>query len=370
MPTSGRCRASDLGLRFGDLARGPLNAITDVAPVRVGHATVIADGPRPARTGVTAILPHPDGLNRDLFAGFHRFNGYGEMTGVHWIEEVGLLASPILLTGTYSVGLVRDVLIAMAAEQGRPDRWHEAVVAETLDGRLNDAPAQHVTRAHVAAAIAAATTSDIGAPVAEGGVGGGTGMVCHQFKGGIGTASRVAEAAGDRFVVGVLVQANYGARHQLTIAGMPVGRMIPLSEVPAPIPADGSAAGSIIIIVATDAPLIPPQLTRLAQRATIGLARVGGLGHNGSGDLFLAFSTAQTVPAGRGPHALVHGLSMVPNEAIDPLFAATADATEEAIVNALCAAETMTGRRGTTAHALPLERLREALAARPGPPGG
>ena len=360
MSPSDRCRAADLGLRFGDLERGPHNAITDVAPVKVGHATVVADGPRVARTGVTAVLPHPDILNRDLFAGFHRFNGYGEMTGIHWVQEAGVLAAPILLTGTYSVGLARDVLIAMAAQQARPDRWHEPVVAETFDGRLNDAPAQHVTRAHVEAAIAAAADG----PVAEGGVGGGTGMVCHQFKGGIGTASRVAKVAGQRFTTGVLVQANYGTRRQLTIGGVPVGRLIPTSEIPAPQPTDTGTGGSIIIIVATDAPLIPPQLTRLAQRATVGLARLGGLGHNGSGDLFLAFSTAQAlpVPPGSGGRSLIEGLSMVPNEVINPLFAATADATEEAIVNALCAAETMTGLGGATAHALPLDRVRGLLA--------
>ena len=331
-------RAQDLGLRIGGLEPGRNDAITDVGGVTVGHTTVVEGDT--VRSGVTVLIP-PE---TPLFAGCHRLNGNGELTGLEWVRESGMLTTPIGITNTFSVGVVRD---AIAAESADDDAWALPVVGETYDGFLNDARAQRVTAEHAHAAIAAAR----GGPVAEGNVGGGTGMICHGFKGGIGTASRIAEDV----TVGVLVQANHGRRARFRVNGVPVGERIG-ERIPTPNYDEGS--GSIIGIVATDAPLLPHQCDRLAQRAGLGVARMGGLGENSSGDLFLAFAT--------GNRALERGdedtsLSMRANERLTPLFEAVVDATEEAILNALLAAETMTGRAGHTACALDHELLLEAL---------
>jgi len=363
-------RARDLGIGVGDGTPGPANAITDVAGVRVGHETLVhGNGPLvtgrgPVRTGVTVILPH-DGIGREpLFAGCHRLNGNGELTGLEWIRESGLLTTPVAITNTHSVGVVRDALIGYEVRSRDPGdvHWSLPVVGETWDGMLNDINGFHVKPEHVFSALDRAT----GGPVAEGNVGGGTGMVCHEFKGGIGTASRIT---GHGFTVGVLVQANHGRREYLRVNGVPVGEAIPRSEVPSPYdaetPASAPGSGSIIVIVATDAPLVPNQCDRLAQRAGLGIARMGGMGHNSSGDLFLCLSTANrgVIPdaeeQGVGPvRTAVERLS---DAYIDELFDAVVQATEESILNALVAAETMTGRDGITAHALPHDRLVEAL---------
>ncbi len=354
-------RARELGITIGQLPPGPLNAITDVGGVRVGHTTlIVGEGPLvvgqgPVRTGVTVIVPHAGHLGTDpLFAGCHVLNGSGEMTGLIWVNEAGLLASPVAITNTLAVGVVRDALIAHDAGRGAPD----AVVGETWDGWLSDIYGGHVRAEHAVAALEAAT----GGPVPEGCVGGGTGMICHDFKGGIGTASRVLPVNGGGWTVGVLVQANHGQRRLLRIDGVPVGRAISGDEVPLPwdAPAGG---GSIIVVVATDAPLLPGQCRRLAQRATIGIARVGGLGENGSGDIFFAFSTANRDLEAPRPAGEPVPVRMLPNDALTPLFEAVAEATEEAIVNALCAATTMTGVDGRVAHAIPLDRLRAVMAA-------
>ncbi|MCC6626237.1 MAG: P1 family peptidase [Chloroflexi bacterium] len=362
-----RQRARDLGIRIGHLPTGPLNALTDVAGVRVGHTTLIRGdgalrvGAGPVRTGVTVVLPHGGAVRADpVFAGAHVFNGNGEMTGLAWVEESGLLTSPIAITNTHSVGVVRDAIIRFSVERGRMGAyaWSLPVVAETYDGGLNDINGMHITAEHVYAALDAAD----GGPVTEGCIGGGTGMTCHQFKGGIGTASRQTPAARGVWTVGALVQANYGRRDLLRVDGVPVGREIGLDRVPAPgRPADLPAgSGSIIVVLATDAPLLPTQCRRLAQRATVGLARVGGIGADSSGDLFLAFSTGN-----RGLDTPdVDGtlpVRMLPQPAMTPLFEAAAEATEEAIVNALCMATTMTGINGVVSHALPLDLLVDAM---------
>ena len=261
-----RRRLRDLGITVGRLPTGKLNAITDVAGVRVGHCTVVRDTPRLSRTGVTAIWPSDDPWGSELFAGTYSFNGCGEFTGWIWLEESGCLTSPIMLTGTHSVGAVRDALINIAEERGHPAHWHLGLVGETYDGFLSDAYANAVQKREVEAALDTATAG----PVPEGCVGGGTGMNCHEFKGGIGTSSRVVEIAGERYTVGVLVQANYGVREELSIDGVPVGREIGVDVVPSGRRDAVSNAGSILIIVATDAPLLPHQCKRLAQRATIG----------------------------------------------------------------------------------------------------
>jgi D-aminopeptidase len=371
-------RARDLGVIIGTGSPGPLNAITDVAGVRVGHTTLISgDGPLvvgsgPVRTGVTVILPHDgDVWVEPLFAGAATMNGNGELTGLEWIREAGLLTGPIGITNTSQVGTVRDALVASAVASHEPEalHWTLPVAGETWDGLLNDIAGDHVRREHVLAALAGAS----GGPVAEGNVGGGTGMVCHEFKGGIGTASRRLAPEIGGWTVGVLVQANYGRRELLRIDGVPVGEAIPTSEVPSPYdtgrraPADRTpGAGSIIGIVATDAPLLPHQCARLARRAPLGVARTGGLGSTSSGDLFLCFSTGNRgMPAtehdaaGNGVIA-VRGLV---DKALDPLIDATVEATEEAILNALVAAETMTGRDGITARRLPHDRLVEVMRA-------
>ncbi len=354
-------RARDLGIPF-DGTPGSYNAITDVSGVLVGHATIIEGegdlvvGKGPVRTGVTAILP-TDKMYRPVYAAWDNLNGNGEMTGTTWIEESGFLEEPILLTNTRSVGMVHDAVWSWRLK----NRFHDGtsplgwaalpVVAETWDGRLNDIHGNHVTRDHVFAALDSASPG----PVAEGNVGGGTGMVCHRFKGGIGTASRKTDAG---FTVGVLVQANYGGRELLTIAGVPVGREI--TDLMPKINSIGPRVegNSIIVIVATDAPLLPHQLKRLARRVSLGVGKVGGIGSNSSGDLFLAFSTAESRATDDAHIRLAPTLA---NDEIDPLLIATVQATEEAIVNALIAAETMTGINGNTVYAIPHDRLQSVL---------
>jgi D-aminopeptidase len=357
-------RARDLGVPF-DGTPGPLNAITDVAGVEVGHTTLIRGegklvvGQGPVRTGVTAILPRGKNGDNNVFAGWFSLNGNGEMTGTIWVEESGVLSGPVMITNTHSVGVVRDAVIAWRVRRGEaePDGywWSLPVVAETWDGWLNDVNGFHVKPEHVFAALASAH----GGPVEEGSVGGGTGMICNEFKGGIGTSSRVLPSEQGGYTIGVLVQCNYGRRGNLRIAGVPVGKEI--TEKPAYAGALGASAldlGSIIIVIATDAPLLPNQLKRLARRASLGLGRDGSISGNGSGDIFIAFTTAN--PGVAAPKGVIY-VGMVANDAMDPLFAATVEATEEAIVNAMIAAPTMTGRDGHTAIALPHSRLREVL---------
>ena len=362
-------RYRDLGLGVGHLPPGPLNAITDVAAVTVGMTTLIeGDGPLevgrgPVRTGVTAIVPHPGISQEPLFAGWHSLNGNGEMTGLHWVRESGLLTTPVAITNTHSVGVVRDALVAHEV-RGRPRGpafWSLPVVAETYDGALNDINGMHVRPEHLVAAMDRA----IGGPVPEGNVGGGTGMICHDFKGGTGSASRLVEG---RWTVGALVQANHGDRERLTIDGVHVGEAIPVDELPSAWDEEArvgrAAEGSIIVVIATDAPLLPHQLTRLAQRAGLGIARVGGAGSDSSGDIFLAFSTAS---AGRVRSSKWDvppepwSVEMLPNRWITPLFWGAIESAEEAILNALVAADTMVGRDGITAHALPHDRLVEVM---------
>jgi D-aminopeptidase len=345
-----RARLRDLGITIGRMPAGPANAITDVPGVWVGHCTLVWDEPRVARTGVTMVVPREGAIwGNHAFAGCHSFNGNGEMTGLAWVEESGLLTTPIGLTNTHAVGVVRDALVGYAVENGHSRGWLLPVVAETYDGRLNDIDAFHVTREHAFQALAAAS----GGKVSEGNVGGGTGMICHGFKGGIGTASRVVDHPSGRHTVGVLVQANYGDPLSLRVDGVPVGRE--LERQAAALPPEGS----IIVLIATDAPLLPVQCKRLARRATVGLARVGGMGYNGSGDLFLAFATGNDLPAGA---AAPIPLRMLPHDHLNPLFAAVAEAVEESILNALTAAETMTGFRGYTVAALPLETVQTLMA--------
>jgi D-aminopeptidase len=367
-------RERDLPIRIGRMEPGELDAITDVPGVRVGHTTLISgDGPLrpgegPVRTGVTVVVPHEGNTwTEPVFAGAHRLNGNGELTGLEWIREAGMLGGPIGITNTHSVGVVRDAIIEAGARANAMSDgiWALPTVGETYDGALNDINGFHVKPEHVHAALAAATDG----PVAEGNVGGGTGMICHEFKGGIGTASRRA----GEWVVGVLVQANYGERELLRIGSVPVGARIPTSEVSSPwdeFDALNARAtpegGSIIGIVATDAPLLPHQCARLAQRAGMGVARMGSYASHGSGDLFCAFATGNRGLSLRGgendPRPTVE-LRMVVDDHINPLLEATAEATEAAIVNALLAAETMVGRDGITAHALDHERLLSILAA-------
>lgn len=346
-------RLRELGITVGDYPPGPHNAITDVAGVTVGHHTIIQDEPALARSGVTIILPRGEDTWQDaVFAGYFSFNGCGEMTGLAWLDDFGTITSPIAITNTHSVGVVHDALLHYAVDHHYPTGMLP-IVAETYDGWLNGYQAFHVERSHVYAAIEAASTG----PVPEGNVGGGTGMICHEFKGGIGTSSRLIEAAGEQFTVGVLVQSNYGTREQLRIDGVPVGRFIPADDTPLPWPSH-NVLSSIIIIIATDAPFIPGLCRRLAKRATIGLARVGGVGQNGSGDVFLAFSTGNHLPVGNQDF---YDLRLLSLNYINPFFEAAAEATEEAILNALTAAETMRGFDGRIAHALPTDKLVEVM---------
>jgi D-aminopeptidase len=350
-------RARDLGIPF-DGTPGPLNAITDVKGVEVGFTTLISGSGRlvvgqgPVRTGVTAILPRgKDSSNDPVFAGWFPLNGNGEMTGTTWVEESGFLEGPVMITNTHSVGVVRDAVIDWRVKHGAADEtgywWSLPVVAETWDGFLNDVNGFHVKPQHVFQALDSARPG----PVPEGNVGGGTGMICYEFKGGTGTASRKLDEKSGGYTVGVLVQCNCGRRRQLTVAGVPVGREIPEH------PAYGDE-GSIIIVVATDAPLLPHQLKRLARRASLGLARTGSTSGNGSGDIFVAFSTANP---GASKVSGLADVKMVANDQMNPLFDATVEATEEAIVNALVAAQTTTGADDHTAIALPHERLREVM---------
>jgi D-aminopeptidase len=365
-------RARELGIRVGDLSPGPHDAITDVDGVRVGHSTVVrGEGPLvvgegPVRTGVTVVCPR-EGLLRDepVFAGSHRFNGNGEMTGLEWIREAGVLATPVAITNTHSVGIVRDALVR-AEIQARTDEeeyWCLPVVAETYDGTLNDINGQHVTANH---AFEALDSASIG-PVEEGSVGGGTGMICHEFKGGIGTASRRLPEERGGWTVGSLVQANYGSRSMLRVDGLPVGRVLGTEIIPSPFEDEGgtqpAGTGSIIVVLATDAPLLPTQCDRLAVRAGIGLGRMGGGLSNGSGDIFFAFATGnRSIPrAGLSAPPATVPLQMVTNKYMTPLFHAAAEATEEAILNALLAAGDMTGRDGITAYGLTPELLLGAL---------
>lgn len=358
-----RARLRDLGITIGRLPTGAWNAITDVPGVLVGHKTIIQDQPRTIRTGVTMIIPRAGAIWSDhAFAGYHSFNGCGEMTGVPWIKESGTLHTPIGITNTNAVGIVRDAIAAYPTEHpdaagalSAAESWDGSlpVAAETWDGWLNDINAFTITKEHVYEAIAAAQSG----PVAEGNIGGGTGMICHEFKGGIGTASRLVACPAGAYTIGVLVQTNYGSRHLLRVDGVPVGREIGYELIPHPWlePPKGS---SIIVIVATDAPLLSMQCERLARRATVGLARVGGIGDNGSGDLFLAFATGNHLQR-RGAELLE--LKMLPHDQLGLLFEAVAEAVEEAILNALTAAETMTGWQGRTVYALPLDELQRVM---------
>jgi D-aminopeptidase len=321
--------------------------------VRVGYTTLIRDTPSVLRTGVTAIWPRgPEIWTDPVFAGIHAFNGNGEMTGWAWIAEQGLLGAPLCITNTHSVGVVRDAICALAVREKVPVPWLLPVVAETYDGWLSDAGTFPITTQHAIAALDAAASG----PIAEGNVGGGTGMICHEFKGGTGTASRIVQVAGSSHTVGALVQANYGARELLRVDGVPVGREIGIDIVPSHrnVPRE---AGSIIVVLATDAPLLPIQCQRLARRATTGLAWVGGVGFNGSGDIFIAFATGNHVRQGEA----ISTVRMLSPDGMNPLFQAAAEATEEAILNALTAAETMTGQQGRTAHALPLDCLVDVM---------
>jgi L-aminopeptidase/D-esterase-like protein len=347
-------RGRDLGIPF-DGNPGPFNAITDVEGVEVGHATLISGegklkvGSGPIRTGVTAVLPRGKESAEPVFAGWFSLNGNGEMTGTTWIEESGFLEGPIMLTNTSSVGVVRDAVVKYYSRQGKQQQpWLLPVVAETYDGFLNDTHGFHVKDEHAFAALDSASTGR----VAEGNVGGGTGMRTFEFKGGIGTASRKLTAPQGGYTVGVLVQSNFGSRRQLLIAGIPVGQIL-ADQTP-----KTNETGSIIIIVATDAPLIPQQLKRLARRAAMGLARTGSTAGNGSGDIFIAFSTAN--PGAAKKEGTVQ-LTMLPNERMGPLFDAVVQAVEESVDNALIGAETMVGRDGNKAVALPHDKVKEIL---------
>lgn len=352
-------RARDLGVPF-DGSPGPNNAITDVAGVEVGFTTIISGegklvpGRGPVRTGVTAILPRGKTSDDPCFAAWYTLNGNGEMTGTTWIQESGFLEGPVMITNTTSVGTVRDAVLAWEmkrhGEQYQP--WLLPVVAETWDGSLSDINGFHVKTGHVFQALDAATSG----PVAEGNVGGGTGMVAHSFKGGTGTASRKLDAGGGGYTVGVLVQANYGSRRNLRIAGVPVGQEI--TDLMPERVKSGEGSGSIIVVAATDAPLLPHQLKRMATRIALGVGVVGGKGENSSGDIFVAFSTANAEAARDSGIVTVQ---MIPNDRLNPLFNAVVQATEEAIVNALVAAETMVGANGRKVFALPHDRLREIL---------
>jgi len=356
---AGEPRARDLGIPF-DGTPGPHNAITDVGGVTVGYSTLIeGSGAHAVRTGVTAILPRNAAtVDKPVFAGLFSLNGNGEMTGAHWIEESGFLEGPVLITNTHSVGTVRDAVIQWRVRQGKPDAsgywWSLPVVAETWDGDLNDINGFHVKAEHVFAALDNAH----GGAIAEGNVGGGTGMVCHEYKCGTGASSRVVRVDDAPYTVGALVQANYGVRSELRIAGVPVGQLMRSDSAQS----GKRDQGSIIIVVATDAPLLPHQLKRIARRAALGLARNGSYAGNGSGDIFLAFSTANEA-AGEVAPATLRALG---NEQMDGLFLATVQAVEESIVNALIAATTMTGVNGTTVQAIDHKELLRVLRPRLG----
>jgi D-aminopeptidase len=353
-----RRRLRDLGIVIGELPPGEHNAITDVPGVWVGHQTVVRDTPTVVRSGVTMIVPREGKIwSNYAYCAVEILNGNGEMTGLPWIQESGMLGSPIAITNTHQVGLARDALVRHAAELDLDRDFILPVAAETWDGHLNDAEAFPLTTADAIAALANAGPG----PVTEGNVGGGTGMICHEFKGGIGTASRVVPIGSDTVTVGVLVQANHGLRRDLRVDGVAVGSAIGFEVVPSAWDDEATeASSSIIVVIATDAPLLPDQCRRLAKRATIGLARAGGYGNNGSGDIFIAFSTGNDL---RREEA-VRIVRTVDHELMTPLFRATAEAVEEAILNALCAAETMTGFCDRTAFELPLDIVEELVAGR------
>ncbi|MCY3546014.1 MAG: P1 family peptidase [Gemmatimonadetes bacterium] len=365
-------RARDLGVPF-EGTPGSLNAITDVAGVEVGHATIVRGrgrlviGEGPVRTGVTAVWPRGREEPDPVYAAWFTLNGDGEMTGTTWVRDSGIMEGPVMITNTLSVGVVHHAVIrwgvAKGVERG-PGPWLAAlpVVGETWDGTLNDIRGQHVTEEDALAAMDAAR----GGPVAEGNVGGGTGMICHRFKGGIGTSSRVVRVDRQRYTVGVLVQCNYGSRELFRVAGVPVGREIadlmperPGGEQLEGVEGEADRDGSIIVVVATDAPVLPHQLERMARRVSLGLARNGSIASNGSGDIFVAFSTANREAAAE--RATSADARVLANGRLNPLFTGTVEATEEAIINALIAAETMTGTNDVTVHALPHDRLREVL---------
>ncbi|MGA7733147.1 MAG: P1 family peptidase [Chloroflexia bacterium] len=360
-------RARDLGVPF-DGTPGPHNCITDVLGIQVGHTTLISgDGPLqvgtgPIRTGVTAILPRGKESPNPVFAGWFSLNGNGEITGTTWVEESGFLEGPVMITNTHSVGIVRDAVIAWQLRTAQAsslnsygdDFWSLPVVAETYDGYLNDINGFHVREEHVFAALDGARPG----PVAEGNVGGGTGMICYGFKGGIGTSSRVLDRQAGGYALGVLAQCNFGRRPHLTIAGVPVGKELP-GDMPGPIQQSAASgdAGSVIVVVATNAPLLPHQLKRLARRVSMGLARTGSIAANSSGDIFIAFSTANPTAT----TAPVAQIDILDNNAMNPLFDATIQATEESVINALVAAETMIGRDHRCVIALPQDSLQAAL---------
>jgi L-aminopeptidase/D-esterase-like protein len=372
-------RARDLGISpmIGGTP-GTIDAITDVAGVEVGHTTLISGngklvvGQGPVRTGVTVVHPRGKANADPVMGAWFTLNGNGEMTGTTWLQESGFLEGPIAITNTHSVGVVRDAILQWQVHRPGLQPWGLPVVAETFDGFLNDINGFHVKPEHVLAALDGAKSG----PVTEGAVGGGTGMVCHGFKGGIGTASRKVETNGRAYTVGVLVQCNYGQRRELRVAGVPVGEEIqdltrciassdatirpgmPRCSTASRGDAPDDGGGSIIIIVATDAPLLAHQLKRLVTRAALGVGRMGGKGENGSGDIFIAFSTAN--PKTAADTGLAH-VDMLPNAAINPLFYATVQATEESILNALLAAETMTGADDARVFALPVNRLMAAM---------
>lgn len=359
-----KTRARDLGVPF-DGTPGPLNAITDVAGVTVGHTTLISGegklevGKGPVRTGVTAVFPRgKDSKDTGVFAAWWSLNGNGEMTGTTWVEESGFLIGPVMITNTHSVGVVRDAVIqwTVAHRKVGPDDdwWSLPVVAETWDGWLNDINGFHVKPEHVFHAM----ETSHGGPVEEGAVGGGTGMICNGFKGGIGTSSRKLSAKDGGFTVGVLVQCNYGSRQNFRVAGIPVGREIKREDPYAFAPDDITERGSIIVIVATDAPMLPHQLKRLARRVSLGLGRDGSISGNGSGDIFMAFSTANP---GAAVVDRAADLKMYPNDMLNPVFAATVEATEESIINAMVAAKSMTGIENHHVSALPHEELQAIL---------
>jgi D-aminopeptidase len=359
-PKPKTCRARDLGIPFTGQP-GANNAITDVPGVRVGYKTLVEDlaadaaGPVAVRTGVTAILPGvPQTLLEPAWAGIASFNGNGEMTGAHWIAESGTFTGPVLLTNTHSVGMVHHACLQWLTRRpeysAARDPWLLPVVAETCDNLMNDINGFHVSAAHVDEVLDSAAAEAI----AEGNVGGGTGMRCYGYKGGTGSASRIVPLGNTSYTLGALVQANFGRRDELMIRGVPVG------ELAGPAPEAGEVSGSLIVVIATDAPLLPLQLQRIARRCTLGMARTGTSGNNGSGDLFIAFSTARSTRPGDGDP--VESMSLLPAEALDPLFRATVEATEEAIVNALVAAESMTGHRGRRLEAIDREWLASLFA--------
>ncbi|MEM8811065.1 MAG: P1 family peptidase [Pseudomonadota bacterium] len=355
--SANRLRLRDLGLSVGHLPTGSLNAITDVDGVLVGHETIIRDQPTTIRSGVTVIAPENGAIwARHLFAGAHVLNGNGEMTGLGWLNEFGLLCGPIAITGTHSVGAVHEGLVSYELDHAFAFDFKLPVVAETFDGWLSDPSALAVRPEHVHTALNAAASG----PVEEGNVGGGTGMITHDFKAGIGTSSRSVECAGKTWTVGVLVQSNYGRRSRLRLDGHPIGELLSLEAISGPFPVSRDQ-GSIIGIVATNAPLLPHQCRRLAERAGLGVARTGGTAAPSSGDIFLAFSTGNAHSA--GDEDQVHKARFLPDMALDPVFEAVIEATEESIWNALTGAVTMTGWQGRTAQAIPLDGLVSAASA-------